>query len=213
MHPFPTTKGCESFLDGTTKGRLLTAAMKGVRLYGLDGVRIQHIGKLAGVSPGGIYTHFDSKEHLLRACFELVDRRIAAIFDHLEIDPARLAREPEAEVRRLWTPYYRWLLANPDETVFYFYYRSSPDFPEFERQRDISYFAGFLRSLAVFEELYGLREKVDADVMWLHILTATVMYAKYVLEGALPDNAQTEESLFRLEFHGINGLLNAQRKP
>ncbi len=35
--------------------RIISAAMKAVRQYGLEGVRIQNISKLAGVSPGALY--------------------------------------------------------------------------------------------------------------------------------------------------------------
>ena len=29
---------------------------------------------------------------------------------------------------------------------------------------------------------------MNQDLLWLHILTSTVMYAKYVAEGVLPAN-------------------------
>jgi len=50
-----------------TKTRILSAAMKAVRQYGLEGVRIQNVSEIAGISPGAIYRHFDSKEQLLAA--------------------------------------------------------------------------------------------------------------------------------------------------
>ena len=50
-----------------TKTRILSAAMKAVRQYGLEGVRIKNVSEIAGISPGAIYRHFDSKEQLLTA--------------------------------------------------------------------------------------------------------------------------------------------------
>ena len=70
-----------------TKTRILSAAMKAVRQYGLEGVRIQNVSEIAGISPGAIYRHFDSKEQLLTACFTDVDQQAAAIFEHLQFDP------------------------------------------------------------------------------------------------------------------------------
>lgn len=180
--------------------------MKGVRLYGLDGVRIQHIGALAGTVTSNIYAYFKSKDALMRACFDLVDRQIAHIFDLIQLDPNAFEEAPEQEVRRLWSAYFRWLVAHPDETVFYHRYRDSPAFPAVQRAQDFSYFASFTHMLQMFQARYHIYDHVDQQVLWLHVLTGTVMYAKYVVEGVLPDTPQTEDSIFRLTMDGLRGL-------
>lgn len=43
--------------------------MKAVRQYGLEGVRIQNISELAGLSPGALYRYFESKDQLMLECF------------------------------------------------------------------------------------------------------------------------------------------------
>ena len=48
-----------------TRTRIIRAAMAAVRRYGLEGVRIQNVSELAGITPGAIYRHFESKEQLL----------------------------------------------------------------------------------------------------------------------------------------------------
>ena len=58
-----------------TKTRIILAAMKAVRQYGLEGVRIQNVSELAGISPGAIYRYFDGKEQLIVECFTYVDNR------------------------------------------------------------------------------------------------------------------------------------------
>ena len=64
-----------------TKTRIMSAAMKAVRQYGLEGVRIQNVSELAGISPGALYRYFDGKEQLIIECFTYVDRQAAAIFE------------------------------------------------------------------------------------------------------------------------------------
>ena len=49
-----------------TRTRIISAAMKAVREYGLEGVRIQNVSDLAGISPGALYRHFNSKDQLSR---------------------------------------------------------------------------------------------------------------------------------------------------
>lgn len=189
------------------KEEIIRAAMKGVRLYGLEGVRIRHIAELAESSVGNIYQHFNSKEQLMRVCFERVDRQIARLFDPLDLDQAAMAADPEQEIYRLWSIYFRWLVAHPDETVFYHRFRDSSSFPKFDQQRDISYFASFIGIIRLFDQRFHIYEQVDQNVLWLFVLTSTVMYAKHVVEGVLPNTPVTEKSIFQLEMHGLQGLV------
>ena len=73
-----------------TRTRIIRAAMAAVRRYGLEGVRIQNVSEFAGITPGAIYRHFESKEQLLTECFTFVDKQAAEIFEHLKWDSAGL---------------------------------------------------------------------------------------------------------------------------
>ena len=117
--------------------------MKAVRQYGLEGVRIQNISELAGLSSGALYRYFDSKEQLMMECFTYVDKQAAAVFERLSFDPLMMLAEPIGAVKTLWVPYFRFWLARPDETVFYHRFRDSAFFPTYDRNRDASYFETF----------------------------------------------------------------------
>ena len=99
-----------------TKTRIILAAIKAVRQYGLEGVRIQNVSELAGISSGAIYRHFDGKEQLLAECFTYVDRQAAAIFEHLKFNPLVMLTDPMKAVKGLWLPYFRFWTSHPDET-------------------------------------------------------------------------------------------------
>ena len=193
----------------TRRDEILTAAMRGVREYGLEGVRIQHIAELSGCSAGNIYSYFSSKDELLQACYEQIDRQIAHIFDKVRITPEALLADPIGEVRQLWTAYWRWLVSHPDETVFYHRFRDWSGFPAFEKTRDISYFASFIQSVGVFKNLFPATRSIPDDLLWLHLLTTTVMYAKYVAQGVLPNIAATEEMVFCLLMGGLRAVAGA----
>ena len=193
----------------TRRDEILTAAMRGVREYGLEGVRIQHIAELSGCSAGNIYSYFSSKDELLQACFEQIDRQIAHIFDKVRITPEALLADPIGEVRQLWTAYWRWLVSHPDETVFYHRFRDWSGFPAVEKTRDISYFASFIQSVGVFKNLFPATRGIPDDLLWLHLLTTTVMYAKYVAQGVLPNIAATEEMVFCLLMGGLRAVAGA----
>lgn len=190
-----------------TKTRIMLATMKAVRRYGLEGVRIQNVSELAGISPGALYRHFDSKEQLLTECFTYVDKQVAAIFDRVRFDPLAMRTDPIEAVKSLWLPYFRFWVAHPDETVFYHRFRDGAAFPKYDKARDISHFGAFTGMVRAFMHTFPNLRRVNQDVLWLHVLTSTVMYAKYVVEGLLPNDQETEDTVFEFLTVGLSGCL------
>ncbi len=194
-----------------TKTRIIFAAMKAVRQYGLEGVRIQNVSELAGISPGALYRYFESKDQLLVACFTYVDKQAAAIFDHLKLNPLTMLTNPMGAVKGLWLPYFRYWTSHPDETIFYHRFRDSAFFPKYDKVRDFTYFNTFIRMVHLFKKVFPALDRINQDLLWLHVLTSTVMYAKYVVEGTLPNNQETEETIFQLLTTGLSGYLKPEK--
>ena len=193
-----------------TRTRIISAAIRAVRQHGLEGVRIQNVSSLAGVSSGALYRYFESKEQLLEECFTYVDRQAAAIFDQLAFDSHAIVADPVGAVRSLWLPYFRFWVAHPDETVFYHRFRDSALFPEYDRTRDISYFGSFVCMVQAFQQVFPGIRQINQDLLWLHVLTTTVLYAKYVAEGVLRADQETEETVFQLLATGLSGYLRPE---
>ena len=193
-------------LDGT-KTRIILAAIKAVRQYGLEGVRVQNVSDLAGISSGAIYRHFDGKEQLLIECFTYVDKQAAAIFEHLKFNPLLMLTDPMGSVKGLWLPYFRFWTSHPDETVFYHRFRDSTFFPQYDKNRDVTYFKTFIGMVHAFKTVFPSLNRINQDLLWLHVLTSTVMYAKYVVEGILPNDQETEDTVFQLLTTGLSGYL------
>ena len=194
-----------------TKTRIILAAIKAVRQYGLEGVRIQNVSELAGVSSGAIYRHFDSKDQLLVECFTYVDRQAAAIFEHLKFNPLTMLTDSTGAIKGLWLPYFRFWTSHPDETVFYHRFRDSAFFPKYDKSRDVTYFKTFIGMVDAFKRVFPSLNRINQDLLGLHVLTSTVMYAKYVVEGALPNNQETEDTVFQLLTTGLSGYLKPDK--
>ncbi len=190
-----------------TKTKIISAAIRAVRQYGMEGARIQNISDLAGISPGALYRYFDSKDQLMVECFTWVDRQAASIFEHLQCRPVMMLTDPVGAVKILWLPYFRFWVAHPDETVFYHRFRDSAFFPRFDRNRDVSYFDTFIEMVHNFQAMFPGLKQINQDLLWLHVLTSTVMYAKYVVEGVLPNTEETEDTVFQLLITGVSGYL------
>ena len=190
-----------------TKTRIILSAIRAVRRYGLEGVRIQNVSELAGITPGAIYCHFEGKDHLLAECFTYVDRQAAAIFERVRFDPRMLTTDPAEAFRTLWLPYFRFWTSHPDETVFYHRFRDSAFFPKYDKTRDVTYFHTFIQMIQAFKEACPSLDRINQDLLWLHVLTSTVMYAKYVAEGVLPNDQETEDTVFQLLTTGLSSYL------
>jgi len=186
--------------------------MKAVRQYGLEGVRIQNISELAELSPGALYRYFDSKEQLMAECFTYVDKQAAAIFDKLKLNPLNMLADPLGAVKSLWLPYFRFWVARPDETVFYHRFRDSAAFPEFYSTQETSYFDAFGDMVRLFRRLFPSLTEINQNLLWLHVLTTTVMYAKYVVEGQLPNDEETEDTVFQFLSVGLSGYLMPRKQ-
>ena len=193
-----------------TRNRILRATCKAVRQYGLDGVRIQNISELAGLSPGALYRYFDSKETLLEACFVDVDKRVAELFDRMGIDWEKMLADPVNAVRTLWLSYFRFWIDRPDETVFYNSFRNTPGFHAFDRARDTSHFQTLAGAMERTKDMFPGLQEINQTILYIHILGTTVMYARCVVEGILPDNERTEEEIFRLLISGLTGFLRLE---
>lgn len=190
-----------------TRTRIIRSAMKAVRQYGLEGVRIQNISELAELTPGALYRYFKSKKELMEACFFYVDRQVAALYNDFELDPTLLVSDPAEAVKRLWLPYYRFWIAHPDETVFYHRFRDSARFPSFDKQRDVSYFAAFDRIINHFIRTLPGLNRLNEDLLWIHLVTVTVIHAKYVVEGIMPNSPEMEDEIFQLMMVGLSAYL------
>lgn len=168
------------------------------------------IAQEAGVVESTLFRHFGTKDNLLKICFETVDKQIAALFCGMEFPSEQIHSDPESLVFLLWSRYFHWLIAHREETLFYFYYRTDPSFPAFDRSRKAPWFQDFIKIFEAFDAEYHLYEKVRPETLWTQVLTVTQLYAKLVLEGAIPSDDQTVQSIFHTQMDGICRLMEKQ---
>lgn len=64
-----------------TKRRIVAAAAQAFRQGGIDGVGVDEIMARAGLTHGGFYAHFDSKDDLVAAAMAYAADEVGAIFD------------------------------------------------------------------------------------------------------------------------------------
>ena len=75
----------------------------------------------------------------------------------------------------------------------------------------MSYFNTFIGMVRIFQTVFPSLKRINQDLLWLHVLTSTVMYAKYVVEGTLPNDQETEDTIFQLLTTGLSGYLKPEK--
>ena len=65
--------------------------------------------------------------------------------------------------------------------------------------------------IRLFKKVFPALRQINQDLLWLHVLTSTVMYAKYVVEGTLPDTQETEDTIFQLLTTGLSGYMKPDK--
>jgi len=192
----------ESVVDDT-RTRIIQAAIKGVRQSGIDGVSMRHISERAGLSRSAVYRCFKNKEELLAACFTYVDEQAAQIFMQPRPGPASTPGAPAQAVKALWLPYLRFWTDRPDMTVFYFRFRNSERFLARGGEQETRCFASFIEAVRIFCQFLPELNRLKQDLLWLHVHTSALTFARYVAAGAFPDNEETENAAFGLMMNGL----------
>lgn len=72
-------------------------------------------------------------------------------------------------------------------------------------------FKTFIGMVHAFKKVFPSLDRINQDLLWLHVLTSTVMYAKYVVEGILPNNQETEDTVFQFLTTGLSGYLKPDK--
>jgi len=196
-----------------TRTRVIRAAIRSVRRFGMDGVRVQNIGEMAGLSPSAMYRYFGNKEEVLTASCHYVEELAARAVARLELNQDLLDGSPEAAFQALWRPFFRFWVDRPDETVFYHRFRNSSLFAAADKQTRggrLGMLEGVARDFRA--RCPGL-DGPNRDLLWLHVLVNTITVAKYVVEGVLPDSPETENDVYRLLMYGPASCLVQAQAP
>jgi TetR/AcrR family transcriptional regulator, transcriptional repressor for nem operon len=83
-----------------TKAKMLTEATRAIRLHGPSGLRVEQVMSRAGLTHGGFYAHFPSREHLVAEAVAEALKQGAALFERVTHD-----RSPR-EALRAYINYY-----------------------------------------------------------------------------------------------------------
>lgn len=183
---------------------MMDAAIRSVARYGFEGFTTKKWAAETGVAEGSLYYHFKSKDELLNETFFYIEQEIMELFleDFKEIESSE---DLKKKGNQIVEHYYRFLLGNPDKTLFYFRFRTSPRFNNEIREHQRTYAGDFQKKL---NKCYpGAEGEEDCIIIQSYVLDTTVSLAYRTIMGQLPDTEENTHKVINLLLGGVRTVM------
>ena len=160
---------------------------------GLDGASTKRIGIATGINEAYIYRCFKDKEDMFAKTFEsLDDELVSKGMQHVEV---MYIKEIDyvSRCRIFFIAIWRFLLGNREKCRTFIRYYYSPYFLRYSNEEHKERFSPLVDK---FSDAF--RAEANVWMILNHILTTMLDFAVKVFDGAVPDNEDTAEHVFRL---------------
>lgn len=180
------------------RSKLIDGTIHVIARDGLDKATTKQIGLETATNEAYIYRCFADKEDLFAKTFSKLDEELVTkTTQHISI---MYAKDLNYEIR-CWIFYnaiWRFLLGNKDKCLSFIRYYYSPYFAKHSAEEH-------KRRFAPLVEKFSDAFRVEANVWMLlnHILNVLLDFAVKVYDGAVPDNDDTAEHVFRLIYASV----------
>ena len=181
-----------------TRRRLIDGTIHVIARDGLDKATTKQIGIETSVNEAYIYRCFEDKEDLFAKTFEALDQELFA--NGMRYIPVMYTQNMAYEMR-CWIFFgaiWKFLLGNRDKCLAFVRYYYSP---YFARNSAEEHKKRFVPLIEKFKDAF--REEANVWMIMNHILTTMLDFAIKVYNGAVPDNDDTAEHVFRLIYVSI----------
>lgn len=190
-----------------SRALMMNAAIRILVQYGLEGFTTKKWAAEAGVSEGSLYYHFKSKSELLEDTFYSISQGIADLYKECSpIPQGASAEEIREAMGSIWRTFYRYMIKHPEETIFYYRFRTSPRCTAEVREKQLQLFCEqpvFRELPASFAGKIGLR--TASDVLQNFLTEAAFSAVFRVVTGEIAAGENTEAQLETLLLDGILG--------
>ena len=114
--PAPTkpkrrSPAAKPYHHGDLRRALIDAALRLAEQGGVEGISVREAARLAGVSPGAPFRHFETRDALMTAVAEEAQRRFRVEIDTVLAEAP--ASDPLSRFRSFGLAYLRWAMRNP----------------------------------------------------------------------------------------------------
>ena len=175
------------------RAKLIDATIQVVARDGLEKASTKLIGTMAQVNEAYIYRCFKDKEDMYAKAFSSLDNELVTVA--LENIPIMGAPDKTFK-ERSWEYYialWKFLLGNKAKCLAFMRYYYSSYFAKFSAAEHERRYRPLVK-----EFRFVFKEESNVWMILNHMLSTMLMFAIKVFDGAVPDDEETAEHVFRL---------------
>lgn len=179
--------------------------MKLIAKNGLASFSMRQITDECGINESLMYRYFETRENLLKKCYEELYHKIIAV--HKEVDIEKLQNGEIIEAfYKMYIEMIDLLISEDYRTLFYYEYCENLNI---KADRDV-----FEKNTVLKDIMNELRVVVpstitdeEGRILIYYLIDMTSCFAKRIIRKNLPNNAETKEYIWRILQAGITNLM------
>ena len=158
----------------------------------------KEIGKVTAINEAYIYRFFEDKEDLITKAFESLDEELVS--KAMLYVSVMYMQELEYEMRCwiFFTSVWEFLLGNREKCLAFIRYYYSPSFAKYSAA---SHKKRYMPLVEKFQDAF--RDEANVWMILNHILNTMLDFAVKVFDGAVPNDNDTAEHVFRLIYVSV----------
>ena len=191
-----------------SKNDIIEATIRCTSRLGLPAVTMSTIGKEVGILAQGLYNHFDSKDAILKSCFDSCNRQLAGQFAGVTLNPED---DLQTSLKKLWMRYFLFFVNHPGECCFYRQYRELAVAPPPKETEDMTFYSDpafqhLWTLIDALDEKYDLFALVPKNMMVYYVRNITPYLARSFSDDIIPDTPENREYMWKLVSQGFSNL-------
>ena len=180
------------------RSKLIESTIRVVARDGLDKTTTKAIAKESDLHEAYIYQYFQNKEELLAQTFNMLDAELeTTAMQHVSVMYMQNLNY-EARCRFFFTAVWRFIIGNREKCLAFVRYYYSPYFKKYSED---DHKKRYLPLVEKFKDAF--KEEANVWMILNHILNVMLDFAIKVFNGAVKDNDDTAEHVFRLIFFSV----------
>jgi len=180
------------------RSQLIDGTIRVIARDGLEKATTKLIGLETSTNEAYIYRCFSNKEDMFAKVFDSLDEELESVVKQNVPVLFKQELEVEERCRKAFTSVWRFMLGNQDKCLTFVRYYYSPYFKNYSQEIHNQ------RYESLVEELKrAFRDEANVWMLLNHILNVMLDFAVKVFSGAVPDNDDTAEHVFRLVYVSV----------
>ena len=184
---------------------IMDTTMKIIAKNGLASFSMRQITDECGINESLMYRYFETKENLLKQCYEVLYQKIIAVHKDVDVDKPRRGEVIEA-FHKMYIEMINLLISEDYRTLFYYEYC---EYLNIKTEHDV-----FEKNTVLKDIMNELKVVVpstitdeEGRILIYYLVDMTSCFAKRIIRKNLPNNDETKEYIWRILKAGIMNLM------